>query len=52
MITVPQHNTEDGITATRGTLGVSWFDQDACRKGLARLRSYRRGKTGIAIADE
>ena len=52
IITVPAHNTEDGITATRGVLGVSWFDQDACRKGLARLRSYRRGKTGVAIADE
>jgi phage terminase large subunit len=52
IITVPQHNTEDGITAVRATLGVSWFDEEACRKGLARLRSYRRGKSGIAIADE
>lgn len=52
IITVPQHNTEDGITATRATLGVSWFDEEATRKGLARLRSYRRGKHGQAIADE
>lgn len=52
IITVPQHNTEDGITATRGVLGVSWFDAEACRKGLARLRSYRRGKSGVAISDE
>ena len=52
VITVPAHNTEDGITATRASLGVSWFDETACRKGLARLRSYRRGKTGIAIPDE
>lgn len=52
IITVPNHNTEDGISATRAALGSSWFDAEATRKGLARLRSYRRGKTGIAIADE
>lgn len=52
VITVPSHNTEDGITATRGVLGVSWFDADGTRRGLARLRSYRRGKTGVAVPDE
>ena len=52
VITVPQHSTEDGITATRGVLGVSWFDETACRRGLARLRSYRRGKSGAAVPDE
>jgi phage terminase large subunit len=52
VITVPNHSTEDGITATRGVLGVSWFDEQATRRGLARLRSYRRGKTGVAIPDE
>ena len=52
IITVPQHSTEDGITATRGVLGVSWFDEAATRKGLARLRSYRRGKSGAAVPDE
>jgi hypothetical protein len=52
IITVPNHSTEDGITATRGVLGVSWFDEECTRKGLARLRSYRRGKSGAAIADE
>ena len=52
VLTVPNHNTEDGITATRGVLGVSWFDENACRRGLARIRSYRRGKTGIAVPDE
>ena len=52
VITVPNHSTEDGITATRGSLGISWFDEESTRKGLARLRSYRRGKHGIAIADE
>jgi len=52
VITVPNHSTEDGITATRASLGVSWFDEVATRRGLARLRSYRRGKSGMAVADE
>jgi phage terminase large subunit len=52
VITVPNHSTEDGITATRASLGVSWFDTDATRRGLARLRAYRRGKSGMAIPDE
>lgn len=52
VIKVPNHSTEDGITATRGVLGMSWFDEDATRKGLGRLRSYRRGKSGQAISDE
>ena len=46
VITVPNHSTEDGIGATRAALGVVWFDEEACRRGLARLRSYRRGKSG------
>jgi len=52
VITVPNHSTEDGISVTRMNLGVSWFDETATRKGLARLRAYRRGKAGQAIADE
>jgi len=52
VITVPNHSTEDGISAARAALGVSWFDEEATRRGLARLRSYRRGKSGVAIADE
>jgi phage terminase large subunit len=52
IITVPNHNTEDGITATRAVLGVSYFDAEGCRRGLARLRSYRRGKSGMAVPDE
>ncbi len=35
VITVPNHSTDDGITATRGRLGMSWFDEVATRKGLA-----------------
>jgi phage terminase large subunit len=52
VLTVPNHNTEDGVTATRGVLGVSWFDETACRRGLARLRAYRKGKNGQAVPDE
>jgi hypothetical protein len=52
ILTVPNHNTEDGVTATRGVLGVSWFDETACRRGLARLRAYRKGKNGQAVPDE
>ena len=52
VITVPQHNPADGITAVRSILGVSWFDETACRRGLARLRSYRRGKTGMPMHDD
>jgi hypothetical protein len=52
VITVPRHDPADGIVAARGILGTSWFDETACRKGLARLRSYRRGKTGMPIHDD
>ena len=52
IITVPNHSDNDGVTAARATLGVSWFDETATRRGLARLRSYRRGKSGTAVPDE
>ena len=52
VITVPQHNPADGIIAARSILGVSWFDEQKTRRGLARLRSYRRGKTGMPIHDD
>jgi hypothetical protein len=51
IITVPQHNPADGITAVRGVLGVAWFDETACRKGLARLRGYRQSKSGVPLHD-
>ena len=52
VITVPQHNPADGITSVRSVLGISWFDETKCRRGLARLRSYRRGKTGMPMHDD
>jgi phage terminase large subunit len=52
VLTVPRHSPEDGIAAVRGVLGVSWFDAEKCRRGLDRLRSYRRGKTGQPVHDD
>jgi phage terminase large subunit len=52
VITVPQHSPEDGIAAARGVLGISWFDETKTRRGLARLRSYRRGRTGTPVHDD
>lgn len=52
IIPVPRHTPEDGIAATRGVLGMSWFDAIRCKRGLARLRSYRRGKTGTPVHDD
>ena len=52
VITVPRHDPADGISAVRGVLGVSWFDETKCRRGLARLRSYRRGKSGTPLHDD
>jgi hypothetical protein len=52
VIAVPRHDPADGIAAVRGVLGVSWFDETKCRRGLARLRSYRRGKTGTPVHDD
>jgi hypothetical protein len=52
VITVPRHDPADGIVAARGILGLSWFDEAKTRRGLARLRSYRRGKTGMPVHDD
>jgi hypothetical protein len=52
VITVARHDPADGIAAARGVLGVSWFDEEKTRRGLARLRAYRRGKTGMPVHDD
>ena len=44
IITVPNHSTEDGVSATRSALGVSWFDEDACRRGLGATQILPAGK--------
>lgn len=52
VITVPQHNPADGISVARSLLGVSWFDQQKTRRGLSRLRSYCKSKTGQPKHDD
>jgi phage terminase large subunit len=49
VITAPYASPEDGIAAARGLLGLSWFDQVKCRKGLAMLRGYRKNKMGRPV---
>jgi phage terminase large subunit len=49
VITAPFASPEDGIAAARGLLGLSWFDQVRCRKGVAMLRGYRKNKMGNPV---
>lgn len=49
IITAPFANPDDGIAAARGLLGMSWFDQVKCRKGLAMLRGYRKNRMGRPV---
>jgi hypothetical protein len=52
VLTAPRVNDADGISAVRGVLGVSWFDEHRCRRGLARLRGYKRSKFGTPVHDD
>jgi hypothetical protein len=52
IVTAPRVNDADGISAVRGLLGVSWFDEHRCRRGLARLRGYKRSKFGTPVHDD
>jgi phage terminase large subunit len=49
IITAPYAGVEDGINAARGLLGMSWFDQVFCRKGVSMLRGYRKNKMGNPV---
>jgi phage terminase large subunit len=49
VITAPMASPEDGIAASRGLMGVSWFDAEKCKKGLAMLRGYRKNKMGKPV---
>jgi hypothetical protein len=50
IITVPRiSSVEDGINATRGMLGSSYFDAVKCRQGLAMLRGYHRSAMGQPV---
>jgi hypothetical protein len=52
ILTAPRVNDADGISAVRGILGVAWFDEHRCRRGLARLRGYKRSKFGTPVHDD
>lgn len=45
----PQANPEDGISAARNLMGLSWFDATQCRVGLQMLRGYRKSKMGKPV---
>jgi len=49
VVTAPFAGPEDGIAAARGLMGLSYFDQVKCRKGLAMLRGYRKNKMGNPV---
>jgi phage terminase large subunit len=51
IIAAPFASVEDGISACRGLLGLSFFDAVKCKKGLAMLRGYRKGRTGRPVHD-
>jgi hypothetical protein len=46
VITAPLASPEDGISAFRGILGLSWFDAAKTKLGMAALRAYARSKIG------
>ena len=52
ILTAPRVTDPDGISAVRGILGVAWFDAVRCRRGLARLRGYKRRKFGTPVHDD
>jgi len=39
---VKRHEVEDGIEAVRSTLGVCYFSQKNCQRGIDALRAYRK----------
>ncbi len=39
---VKLHTLDDGINATRETLGRCWFDQAECHQGIVSLKAYRK----------
>jgi len=45
----PLADPEDGINAARNLLGLCWFDQERCRKGLQMLRGYHRSRMGKPV---
>ena len=52
ILTADRVNDADGIHAVRGILGITWFDEHRCRRGLARLRGYKKSKFGTPVHDD
>src|SRR5207342_3323961 len=52
ILVAPRVPDPDGIAAVRGLLGVSYFDETRCRRGLARLRGYKKSKMGTPVHDD
>jgi hypothetical protein len=52
ILTAARVSDPDGLAAVRGILGISWFDEHKCRRGLARLRGYKRSKFGTPVHDD
>jgi phage terminase large subunit len=52
ILTADRVSDADGVGAVRGVLGVAWFDEQRCRRGLARLRGYKRSKFGTPVHDD
>jgi phage terminase large subunit len=52
ILTADRVSDADGVSAVRGILGISWFDEQRCRRGLARLRGYKKSKFGTPVHDD
>lgn len=46
VLVVPNHRIEDGITATRATIPITYWDKEGARKTIMALRNYQRQKNG------
>ena len=42
----PNHTVEDGISATRAAIRMSWFDKVRCEPGIMALRNYHKTASG------
>jgi hypothetical protein len=51
IIVAPLSSVEDGISAARGLLGISWFDKAKTMLGMSALRAYKKSKMGRPVHD-
>jgi phage terminase large subunit len=52
ILTAERVSDADGVNAVRGLLGIAWFDEQRCRRGLARLRGYKKSRFGTPVHDD